>query len=289
MKRFLCVLYLVSACIGCEVTPFRHIYTTPDSTIEMRCAFVGPVPVMCVFFQETVIEVPVKVLVEVIVEKVVEVERIVEVEKIVEVIKTEYVQRDVDVDEFVQKVIALLPPGTTRETYNPPEVVAAVEEILLTYTPPASPTEIVNTGVSLPEEPEPMSSVPEPADTEVSTEIVTTAAIVNTPVARPMPVNENPQKISVDGGSSGAAGTTALTIRTGEHDPYICEGEHLTTTAYQDTGVRRQHQHWGACQVGEDIVIFLDDHPALTCGVGPNTHELEIEGIGRVTVEEACR
>ena len=131
---------------------------------------------------------------------------------------------------------------------------------------------------------------PEASDgSEVTVTPVSDGAIltVNTPII----VNENPKTIRVEGGSSdvleGKAKT--LTIRTGKHDPFSCVGDHLDVTAYHQ-GQVRGHQHWDACQVGDDIVVFLKDHPALTCEVGPNTHHLEIEGLAeRVIVEEVCQ
>ena len=273
---------------GCEVTPYRHIITTDaGEEIGLRCALVGGIPVACAFFHETKIEVPFEVLVEVVVEKVVEVEKIkiVEVETIVEIMTTKYIDNDINVDEFVQSVISALPAGTTRDNYNYPEVVSAVEETLVTYTPPPTQTTQITTvreptdtdvPVSAPVEP----TIPKPTDTDV-------------PVSEPIVVDENPRKIRVDGGDSddldGGDNSIELTIRTGEHDPFSCEGNHLNTTAYQNNEARG-HQHWAACQVGDDIVVFLKDHPALTCGVGPNTHELEIEGLEeRVIVEEDCQ
>ena len=44
---------------------------------------------------------------------------------------------------------------------------------------------------------------------------------------------------------------------------------------------------------GNEITIFLLDHPALVCAVGPNTHELElnIDGLGEriIIYEEECQ
>lgn len=97
--------------------------------------------------------------------------------------------------------------------------------------------------------------------------------------------------IRVEGGNADVLddSVSILTIRTGEHDPFLCEGEHLNVTAYHN-GQAREHQHWDACQIGGDVVVFLKDHPALTCNVGPNRHELEIEGLGkRIIVEEVCQ
>ena len=143
--------------VGCEVTPYRHIITTDaGEEIGLRCALVGGIPVACAFFHETKIEVPFKVLVEVVVEKVVEVEKIkiVEVETIVEIMTTKYIDNNINVADFVQSVISALPVGTTRQNYSYPEVVSAVEETLVTYTPPPTQTTQVTT-------------VREPTDTDV--------------------------------------------------------------------------------------------------------------------------
>ena len=287
---------------GCEVTPYRHIITTDaGEEIGLRCALVGGIPVACAFFHETKIEVPFAVLVEVVVEKVVEVEKIkiVEVETIVEIMTTKYIDNDINVADFVQSVISALPAGTTRDTYNYPEVVSAVEETIIAYTPPPTQTTQITTvrgfptdtdvPVSAPVEP----TIPKPTDTDVPVSAPVEPDVPNPPVTdpvtEPIVVDENPRQIRVDGGNSDdLEGAVELTIRTGEHDPFSCEGTHLNTTAYQNNEVRG-HQHWDACQVGDDVVVFLKDHPALTCGVGPNTHELEIEGIAeRVIVEEDC-
>ena len=223
-------------------------------------------------------EVPIEILVGIVVEKVVEVETIVEVQTIVETITTEYVRDPINVDEFVGSVIAALPAGTTRENYDHKEVVSAVEETLVTYTPgfPTQTTQI--------------TTVRNPTDDSVTDPV--SPDVPNLPANDPIVVDENRRTIEVEGGSSdilgGADNLISLTIRTGTHDPFQCEGEHLDVTAYQNGGIRG-HQHWGACRVGDDIVIFLKDHPALTCDVGPNTHELEIEGLAeRVIVEEDC-
>ena len=279
--------------VGCEVTPYRHIITTDaGEEIGLRCALVGGIPVACAFFHETKIEVPFAVLVEVVVEKVVEVEKIkiVEVETIVEIMTTKYIDNDINVADFVQSVISALPVGTTRQNYSYPEVVSAVEETLVTYTPPPTQTTQVTT-VREPTDTDVPVSVPVVPDVPVSVPIV--PDVPNPPVNEPIIVDENPRTIRVEGGSSddleGADNSIPLTIRTGKHDPFLCEGNHLNTTAYQNNEVR-EHQHWDACQVGDDIVVFLKDHPALTCGVGPNTHELEIEGLEeRVIVEEVCQ
>ena len=118
---------------------------------------------------------------------------------------------------------------------------------------------------------------------------------INTPPEQPktppIVVNETPKTIRVEGGSSNVLDGKAetLTIRTGKHNTFSCLDEHLDVTAYHQ-GKVRGHQHWDACQVGDDIVVFLKDHPALTCEVGPNTHHLEIEGLAeRVIVEEVCQ
>ena len=286
---------------GCEVTPYRHIITTDaGEEIGLRCALVGGIPVACAFFHETKIEVPFEVLVEVVVEKVVEVEKIkiVEVETIVEIMTTKYINNDINVDEFVQSVISALPAGTTRDNYNYPEVVSAVEETLVTYTPTQTtqittvrePTD-TDVPVSAPVEP----TIPKPTDTDVPVSVPVVPDVpsppVTNPVSEPIVVDDNPIAIRVEGGNSDAldGDSIHLTIRTGKHDPFSCEGNHLNTTAYQNNEARG-HQHWAACQVGDDIVVFLKDHPALTCGVGPNTHELEIEGLEeRVIVEEDCQ
>ena len=290
--------------VGCEVTPYRHIITTDaGEEIGLRCALVGGIPVACAFFHETKIEVPFKVLVEVVVEKVVEVEKIkiVEVETIVEIMTTKYINNDINVADFVQSVISALPVGTTRQNYSYPEVVSAVEETLVTYTPPPTQTTQVTTvreptatdvPVSAPVEP----TVPKPTTTDVPVSAPVEPDVSSPPVTNPVNeepirVDDNPIAIRVEGGNSDAldGDSIHLTIRTGEHDPFSCEGTHLDTTAYQNNEVRG-HQHWDACQVGDDIVVFLKDHPALTCDVGPNTHELDIEGLeDRVIVEEVCQ
>ena len=130
----------------------------------------------------------------------------------------------------------------------------------------------------------------DPPHTETSEPSGTENVPTQQPPPPPLEVDENPKKIRVEGGNSDdLQGPIELTIRTGEHDEFSCESNHLQTTAYQD-GVVRQHQHWDACQVGDDVVVFLKDHPALTCGVGPNRHELQIEGVDeRVIVEEDCQ
>ena len=283
--KILIVLTMVAFLIaGCEVTPYRHIITTDaGEEIGLRCALVGGIPVACAFFHETKIEVPFAVLVEVVVEKVVEVEKVkvVEIQTIVETFTTEYVNTDINVDEFVLSVIAALPAGTTRENYNYSEVVSAVEETIVTYTPPPTQTTQVTT-------------VREPTVTDVPVSVPVEPdapnPIVHDPTPETMIVDENPRQIRVEGGDSDdLEGAVELTIRTGAHDQFSCEGNHLNTTAYH-AGKVRGHQHWDACQVGDDIVVFLKDHPALTCGVGPNTHELEIEGLEeRVIVEENCQ
>ncbi len=220
-------------------------------------------------------EVPIEILVGIVIEEIVEVETIVEVEKVVETITTRYVRDPINVDEFVERVIAALPAGTTRESYDHEEVVSSVEETLETYTPPPTQTTQITT-------------VRNPVDVRVTDPV---APDVPNPSVNDdsIEVDENPRKIRVEGGNSDdLEGAVELTIRTGKHDPFLCEGEHLDVTAYRN-GAVRGHQHWSACQVGDDIVIFLKDHPALTCNVGPNTHELKIEGLeARVIVEEAC-
>ena len=286
MKILIVLTMVVFLIAGCEVTPYRHIITTDaGEEIGLRCALVGGIPVACAFFHETKIEVPFEVLVEVVVEKVVEVEKVkvVEIQTIVETITTEYVDTDINVAEFVQSVISALPAGTTRDNYSYPEVVSAVEETIVTYTPPPTQTTQVTT-------------VREPTDTDVPVmppvEPDAPNPIVHdpTPETETMIVDENPRQIRVEGGNSDdLEDPVKLTIRTGKHDEFLCEGNHLNTTAYQNNEVRG-HQHWDACQVGDDIVVFLKDHPALTCDVGPNTHELEIEGLDeRVIVEEDCQ
>ena len=312
VKWILAVIAIAVLFIGCEVTPYKYIFKTEaGAEIEMQCALVGGIPVMCTFYQETRVEVPVEVLVGVVVEKVVEVEKIVEVEKVVEVekiveveriveietivesITTEYINTEIDVDAFVQSVIVALPAGTTLQNYDYQEVVAAVEETIVTYTP--EPTTEIKTTTITHEPTYTPPIVPEP--TIITQQPVYTPPPKPTdpppPITTPDPVviDNTPKRIRVDGGNTGNLGADqpiVLTIRTGEHDPFQCEGKHPSVIAYKD-GAVRDHQHWGACETDGEIVVYLKDHPALTCAVGPNRHELEIEGLNeRVVVEEGC-
>ena len=94
------------------------------------------------------------------------------------------------------------------------------------------------------------------------------------------------------------SGLIDLRIRTGTHDNAGCGEDEspLTVTAYWDRGRtdRREHQHWAACRDNTDtrnviITIFLDDHPALTCDVGPNTHYLVVQGVSElIIITEVC-
>ena len=88
----------------------------------------------------------------------------------------------------------------------------------------------------------------------------------------------------------------SLTIQIGshsDHGPSVCNsGTDLDVNAYhsQTGGSRRGYQHWDACQDGNDITIYLLDHPALVCAVGPNTHylDLNIEGLNeRIIIKES--
>ena len=314
--NFVMVLLISFSLIGCKITPYRHVLRTDaGEEIGMRCALMNKIPVMCAFFVEKEVRVPVEVLVEVVVEKVVEVEKIVEVEKVVEIEKiveifvTEYVDRDIDIDVFVQRVIAALPPGTTRDNYDYTEVVSTVKETLVTYTPEPESTALVKPGTNeRSPEPESTTIVKTVIDNPLTNPIVpqTPPNVPRSSVPPPQspPVEDVPDPevaLSSDGDADGEIrvhGGTAtsldnpnknLEIRTGAHDPYVCEDE-LDVMAYGvGTDEARGHQHWSACKVGDDIVVHLQDHPALTCNVGPNMHELEIEGVTeRVTVGEEC-
>ena len=313
--KFVMVLLMSFSLIGCEVTPYKHILKTDaGEDIGMRCALINNIPMMCAFFVEKEVKVPVEVLVEVVVEKIVEVEKVVEIEKIVEIFITEYVHTDIDIDVFVQRVIAALPPGTTRENYDYAEVVSVVEETLVTYTPEPESTTTVKTvpdtnPISL--LPPPQVSDPkdpgnnqdpgqtggnqDPGQTDDNQDPGPQSDPLN-PLSDPEnpPIsdeNADPQ-LRVHGGNSIALDNPNknLAIRTGAHDQYVCE-EELEVTAYGvGTDDARGYQHWSACKVGDDVVIHLQDHPALTCNVGPNTHELQIEGVTeRVTVGEQCQ
>ena len=278
LKWLLAAVALAALFTGCEVTPYRNIIKLESGAeIRMQCVLVGKIPVMCAFFYETKVEVPVEVLVEVVVEKVVEIEKIVEIETVVEKITTEYVNTEIDAESFVQSVIAALPEGTTRQNYDYQEVVTTVEETILTYTPePTTTTTETVTTTPKPTNPPPITT-PDPTPPNTT--------------PGPVVVDDTPKTIRVDGGNSDnlkPGEQTTLTIRTGEHDPFTCEGKHPSVTAYKD-GVARDHQHWAVCETGSEIVVYLKNHPALTCAVGPNTHELEIDGLNeRVIVQEGC-
>ena len=283
MKTLLVLTITLLIFAGCEVTPYRHIFSTgTENQAQLKCAMAAGIPVLCGIIFQTQVEVPVEVLVPIITEKVVEVEKVVEIETIIETITTEYVNRNINVDEFVMSVIAALPPGTTRENYDYEEVVTAVEETLVTYTPsPTQTTEITTVGG-------PTGDAPQPDNPDPTTDGTGGTGGPSQPnIPNSIPIDAN--RIRVEGGTSKEFGEEGpLTIRTGEHDQYSCEGEHLNVEA-SINGQTREYQHWSACHVGGDIVIFLQDHPALTCGSGPNTHTLDIEGLDvEVTVKEDC-
>ena len=108
LKNIIAIVALAVLCIGCEVTPYKHIIKSEaGNDIGIRCALVGGIPVACAFFHETKVEVPIEVLVGVVVERVVEVEKVVEVqtivekETIVESITTEYINTEIDANTFV--------------------------------------------------------------------------------------------------------------------------------------------------------------------------------------------
>ena len=311
LKNIIAIVALAVLCIGCEVTPYKHIIKSEaGNDIGIRCALVGGIPVACAFFHETKVEVPIEVLVGVVVERVVEVEKVVEVqtivekETIVESITTEYINTEIDANTFVQSVIARLPEGVTRQNYDYQEVVAAVQHTIVTYTPEPTQTTKATTIVTekVADPPPPIvtqpavitQKPPSPPPPRTAPTIITPKP-TNPPPPRtappPVVVEDTPKTIRVDGGNGDTLETgepVVLTIRTGEHDPFNCEGDHPSVTAYKD-GAVRDHQHWGACEVDGEIVVFLKDHPALTCEVGPNRHELEIEGLDeKVIVEEGC-
>ena len=267
MKYFMILLLLLTLC-GCGETRGQvYKIVSPDEmqTMQFYCTTVLKVPVLCGIRVHTEKTIRIEEIVIEVRNRIVEIEKIVEVpvDKIVKEVYTIYRDKDVDLEAIISEVIRRVEDSVAADDLMEVDFPILVEEVsqAVIESTPYTETSVEHV-VSMPVEVEEMM---------------------------PVEVEEMPKKISVDGGNSANLdGNVNLIIQTGEHDAFLCEGTHLKTTAYENGRVRG-HQHWDACQVGNNIVVFLKDHPALTCDVGPNTHELEIEGLNeRVIVVEDC-
>ena len=137
-------------------------------TVQLSCATIGGIPVFCGVHKETVIQVPIEVIVDRIVEvKVIE-EKIVEieVEKIVKEIEIEYVDSEVDVDTIVDAVLSRLPDDITNDI-PASVIVMEVEKIFETTTAEQGSVEPPQTDA-------PVATSRTPVGSELGTKTVTT-------------------------------------------------------------------------------------------------------------------